>query len=69
MTGPQSFSINAQILSLCWTEIIILGLNRNEYKSEVKSCAEEESEEEIQFAINTMSDKTIAAKAQNIRKK
>jgi hypothetical protein len=47
MTGPQSFSINAEILSLCWTEIIILGLNRNGYKSEVKSWAEEESEEEI----------------------
>jgi len=47
MTGPQSFSINAEILSLYWTEIIILGLNRNEYKSNVKSCAEEESEEEI----------------------
>ncbi len=63
MTGPQSFSINAQILSLYWTEIIILVLNRNEYKSEVKSWAEEESEEEIQFAINTRSDKTIAVKA------
>jgi hypothetical protein len=47
MTGPQSFSINAEILSLYWTEIIILGLNRNEYKSKVKSWAEEESEEEI----------------------
>ncbi len=69
MTGPQSFSINEEILSLCWTAIIILVLNRNEYKSEVKSCAEEESEEEIQFAINTISDKIIAVKAQNIRKK
>jgi hypothetical protein len=47
MTEPQSFSINVVILSLYWTEIIILVLNRNEYKSEVKSCAEEESEEEI----------------------
>jgi hypothetical protein len=47
MTGPQSFSINEEILSLYWTEIITLVLNRNEYKSEVKSCAEEESEEEI----------------------
>jgi hypothetical protein len=47
MTGPQSFSINAQILSLCWTGIIIVLLDRNVYKSEVKSCAEEESEEEI----------------------
>ncbi len=69
MTGPQSFSINAVILSLYWTEMIILGLNRNEYKSEVKSWAEEESEEEIQFVINTKSDKTIAVKAQNIRKR
>jgi hypothetical protein len=47
MTGPQSFSINPQILSLCWTAIVILVLNRNEYKSKVKPCAEEESEEEI----------------------
>jgi hypothetical protein len=47
MTGPQSFSINAEILSLCWSKIIIFVLNNNEYKSEVKSCAEEESEEEI----------------------
>ncbi len=47
ITGPQSFSMNAEILSLCWTEIIILLLNRNVYKSEVKSCAAEESEEEI----------------------
>ncbi len=69
MTGPQSFSINELILSLCWTAIIILVLNRNAYKSEVKSCAEEESEEEIQFVINTRSEKTIAIKAQNIRKK
>jgi hypothetical protein len=47
MTGPQSFSINAQILSLCWTGIIILLFDRNAYKSEEKSCTEEESEEEI----------------------
>jgi hypothetical protein len=47
MTGPQSFSINAQILSLCWTEIIILLLDRNAYKSEVKLCTEEENEDEI----------------------
>ncbi len=68
MTGPQSFSINELTLSLCWTAIIILVLNRNEYKSEVKSCAEEESEEEIQLTINTIIEKTIATKAQNIRK-
>jgi hypothetical protein len=47
MTGPQSFSINAEILSLCWTGIIILLLDKNAYKSEVKSCAEEETEEQI----------------------
>ncbi len=47
MTGPQSFSINAQILGLCWTEIKILLFDGNVYKSEVKSCAEEGSEEEI----------------------
>jgi hypothetical protein len=47
MTGPQSFSINEVILSLSCTAIFNLELNRNEYKSEVKSCAEEESEEEI----------------------
>ncbi len=52
MTGPQSFSINELTLSLCWTAIIILVLNRNEYKSEVKSCAEEESEQQIQLALN-----------------
>ncbi len=69
MTGPQSFSINPEILSLCSSETIILVLNRNVYKSEVKSCTEEESEEEIQFARNIISDITIADKAQNIRKK
>jgi hypothetical protein len=47
MTGPQSFSTNEEILSLCWTGIIILLFDRNAYKSEVKSCAEEESEEQI----------------------
>jgi hypothetical protein len=47
MTGPQSFSTNAEILSLCWTGIIILLFDRNAYKPEVKSCAEEESEEQI----------------------
>jgi hypothetical protein len=47
MTRPQCFSINELILNLCWTAILIRVLNKNEYKSEVKSCAEEESEEEI----------------------
>jgi hypothetical protein len=46
MTGPQSFSTNVEILSLCWTGIIILLFDRNAYKSEVKSCAKEESEEQ-----------------------
>jgi hypothetical protein len=52
MTEPQSFSTNAEILSLCSTGIIILLFDRNAYKSEVKSCAEEESEVQIYFTIS-----------------
>ncbi len=68
MTGPQSFSINAQILSLCSTGIIILLFERNAYKSEVKLCAEEESEDEIQLVMNTRQKVLNAMKAQNTRK-
>jgi len=42
MTGPQSFSMNATILIL--SLMLHLFLNINVYKSEVKLCADLESE-------------------------
>jgi hypothetical protein len=47
--------MNAEILSLCWTEVPLF--NRNVYKSEVKSCAEEESEDDIQLIMNKIVEK------------
>ncbi len=54
-------------MSLHWTEIIILLFDRNAYKSEVKSCAEEESEDEISFAINIENDNRIHIEKRNKR--